>query len=424
MLKRLMAIGFILVCTAAAWFVLAGVIWQRTNDLSGDNSKLRSAVEQNWGTVQNQAAPFTSVDIDKVVTQEVEENGKKIARAVKTTEQVTAAPLKTRAKVNLSLEHRQKGLNWYSTYKVDFEGSYRMRNPMEKEALVNFNVQLPATEASYDNLLIFVNGQSVPFKNSGVYLTVSQMAKANEEFDLRFMYRSQGLDRWAYMFSNDNTVGQVRDFELTMTTNFKDIDFPEKSLSATRKTETGKGWNLEWKYVNLLSGYNVALGMPEHLQPGELVGRISMFAPVSLLFFFFIMFIITVMRNIPLHPMHYFFMATSFFAFHLLMAYLVDHIDIHLAFVISAVVSVFLVVSYLRIVVGTKFAFVEAAVSQLIYLVGFSYAFFFKGATALTVTIGAIITLFVVMQLTARVDWNDFFGKKQLPGNPLGSPQA
>jgi len=42
----------------------------------------------------------------------------------------------------------------------------------------------------------------------------------------------------------------------------------------------------------------------------------------------------------------------------------------------------------------------------LIYLVGFSYAFFFQGFTGLAITIGAIVTLFVVMQMTARIDWN------------------
>jgi len=56
---------------------------------------------------------------------------------------------------------------------------------------------------------------------------------------------------------------------------------------------------------------------------------------VSLFFFFFLMFIITTLRNIDLHPMNYFFLAAAFFAFHLLLAYLVDHISIHAAMVIA-----------------------------------------------------------------------------------------
>jgi inner membrane protein involved in colicin E2 resistance len=113
-----------------------------------------------------------------------------------------------------------------------------------------------------------------------------------------------------------------------------------------------------------------------------------------------------------LHPMNYFFLACAFFAFHLLLAYLVDHISIHSAFVICSFVSLTLVISYLRLVVGMRFAAVEAGLAQLIYLVLFSYAFFFKGFSGLAVTIGSIITLFVVMQLTGRIRWSEKFADR------------
>jgi inner membrane protein involved in colicin E2 resistance len=216
-------------------------------------------------------------------------------------------------------------------------------------------------------------------------------------------YRSQGLDTWRYSLGEN--VTQVRDFVLEMTTDFRDVDFPQGTMSPTEKQQTKNGWDLSWKYRNLVTGSKIGMVMPEKLQPGPLAGRISYFAPVSLVFFFFLIFVISTLKKIELHPMHYFFLATSFFAFHLLLAYLVDHISIHLAFVICSAVSIFLVVSYLRIVVGPRFAFVEAALAQLVYLVGFSYAFFFKGFTGLAITIGAILSLFLVMQLTARVDW-------------------
>jgi inner membrane protein involved in colicin E2 resistance len=152
--------------------------------------------------------------------------------------------------------------------------------------------------------------------------------------------------------------------------------------------------------------------LPQKLQPGPLAGQISYFAPVSLFFFFFLMFIITTLRGIELHPMNYFFLACAFFAFHLMLAYLVDHISIHLAFIVCSLVSIGLVVSYLRLVVGIRFAAVEAGLAQLVYLVLFSYAFFFKGFTGLSITIGSVLTLFVVMQMTGRIRWSEKFGAK------------
>ncbi len=36
----------------------------------------------------------------------------------------------------------------------------------------------------------------------------------------------------------------------------------------------------------------------------------------------------------------------------------------------------------------------------------FSYTFFWEGFTGLAITIGAILTLFVMMQYTGRVQWD------------------
>jgi inner membrane protein involved in colicin E2 resistance len=237
---------------------------------------------------------------------------------------------------------------------------------------------------------------------------------AGQTATLRVGYRSQGLNEWRYSFGT-NDVTQVQNFTLNMKTNFKDIDFPDNTISPSTKHETTKGWELTWSYKNLLSGYQIAMVMPEKLQPGPLAGKISFFAPVSLFFFFFIMFIITTMRGIELHPMNYFFLAAAFFSFHLLLAYLVDHTSIHTAFAISSVVSVFLVVSYLRLVIGMRFASREAAVAQFVYLVLFSYAFFLKGFTGLAITIGSVVTLFIVMQVTGRIRWADRFAVKATP---------
>ena len=122
------------------------------------------------------------------------------------------------------------------------------------------------------------------------------------------------------------------------------------------------------------------------------------------------MLIISTIRNIEMRAMNYFFPAAAFFSFHLLLAHLVDHISIHAAFIVASIASVFLVVSYLRLVAGLRFAAVEAGGAQFLYLILFSYVFFFKGFTGLAVTIGSVVTLFAFMQLTGRIRWAEKFG--------------
>ena len=105
------------------------------------------------------------------------------------------------------------------------------------------------------------------------------------------------------------------------------------------------------------------------------------------------------------HPINHFFLAAAFFSFHLLFGYTADRLPVEQAFALASVVSVLLVVSYLRLVVGPRFALVEAGLAQLLYLVGFSLAHFWEGFTGLTVTVLGILTLFALMQLTGRIRW-------------------
>jgi inner membrane protein involved in colicin E2 resistance len=218
------------------------------------------------------------------------------------------------------------------------------------------------------------------------------------------------MDDWEYAFA-DTGVAEISDFELALRTDFVNVDYPAGSMSPTLKQPAPNGWQLTWQFKDLVTGQHVALDLPNPLNPGPMAARLTAFAPVSLLFFLVVMVIIGVLSDRNLHPMNYAFLSAAFFAFHLLLAYLVDHISIHAAFFISSIVSVFLVVSYLRVVAGARFAFAQAGLAQFVFLVLFSYAFFFEGYTGLTVTIGGIVTLFILMQATARVDWGAVFAR-------------
>ncbi len=407
MTKRIAGILFIFFCTAVAWGILGATILARTYDT---DSRLRGRVASSWGAPHEQRPPAATYD--KIVSTTVRDATGNTT-TVRTVQERVATPLpleRSRVSVKLDLEHRQKGLLWYSTYKVDFAGAYTFRNPTDEAQEVTFRFAYPAEQTIYDDLAVTLDDKPLATQNEKTALVATAPLAAGQAATLKVSYLSQGLDTWKYNFGDD--VAQVRDFELLMATNFKDIDFPTNTVSPSEKRETPDGWEPAWRYQNLVSGYQIGMAMPEKLQPGPLAGRISFFAPVSLLFFFFLLFLITTLRNIDVHPMNYFFLACAFFSFHLLLAYLVDHISIHAAFVVSSAVSIFLVVSYLRLVVGMRFALLEAGLIQFVYLVLFSYTFFLEGYTGLSITIGSILTLFVVMQMTGRVRWSEKFAAK------------
>jgi inner membrane protein involved in colicin E2 resistance len=402
MLKRIAAITFIFLCTTFAWAVLGSTIYYRS---SVPAEALRDSVSNTWGVPQEQKPPTASFTERVERMEKVTEDGKPVERLTQVDVTVPLPLESSKIDVDLQLEHRQKGLLWFSTYTVAFQGMYRFRNTTGRPQLINFGFPYPASQATYDGVVFTING--VPALGPAESVFGSKQMAPDETVEIAVGYRSQGLDRWTYNFQGQ--PAHIRDFDLNMTTNFAAIDFPENTLSPVKREETPEGWKLNWNYSNLVTSYAIAMEMPHRLQPGPLAGQISYFAPVSLFFFFFLMFIITTVRNIDLHPMNYFFLAAAFFAFHLLLAYLVDHVSVHASFVICSLVSIFLVVSYLRLVVNMRFALIEAAGTQFVYLVLFSYAFFFQGFTGLAITVGAIITLYVVMQLTGRVNWGEKF---------------
>ncbi|MFC1743985.1 inner membrane CreD family protein [Candidatus Riflebacteria bacterium] len=406
MLRRITPIIFIFFSTLFFWWVLSGNVEFRSDT---QDRKLKMAVGQLWGTAQHQQAPKMLWHYkEKVEVQRKDKDGRFITKIEERTFRKSISLSKSDIKVNLELNHRKKGLLWYATYRVNFSAAYVIENTSDKLRQMSVNFEFPNKNGVYDDFLLKM-GQEKVADLKIEYGTLSHFFKLQpgEKETVEFSYTSQGMDEWWYGFGTNVTL--VKDFSLKMQTNFSDIDFPQNSISPGKKEKTAKGWNLSWQYKNLLSGVQIGMSMPKKLNPGPWVSRVTFYAPVSLFLFFFLLFVLTTIRKIKIHPMNYFFLAASFFSFHLLLAYLVDHISVYLAIVLCSIVSLFLVISYMRLLVNARFAFLETGISQFVYLVLFSCTFFFEKYTGLAVTILCIVTLFIIMQITAKVDWEESF---------------
>ena len=170
MLVRLSAIVFILIATSVAWIILGATIGYRT-DQSDD--KLRLGVNSIWGSPEEQTPPVASyqqVNLEKV---ETETDGHKTTRT-NTRRETVQIPLEaSRINVALNLDHRQKGLLWYSTYVVDFAADYAFQNPSPDVHTVSYWLKLPAEHAIYDGLTMAVNGRSLPTATDHQGMSVS-----------------------------------------------------------------------------------------------------------------------------------------------------------------------------------------------------------------------------------------------------------
>jgi len=402
-IKNIIAIGIVYLMAVFGWMVLGNTIDVRTGSQDG---KLRQSVGELWGTPLEQWAPKASLEAEHLAPPA--NPGAVTTAKAPDAESINVALVRSDINVGLDLDQRQKGLLWYSMFKARVAANYIFENIEEKRGTLVVSFAFPTSDGIYDEFKFEIDGKPIPFNRVNKDLVAARVhCEPKSRHQLSVNYSSQGLDRFVYRLGDG--ISEVKDFSLVVNTNFGGYDHPANTLAPSQKEQVGSGWKLAWNYSDLISGNGIGIEMPKKINPGPMAARISYFAPVSLGFFFFLIFIISMMRGIRIHPMNYFFLAASFFAFHLLLAYLVDHISIHTAVFICSIVSMTLVLSYMRIVVGARFAFVETAMAQFVYLIGFSYAFFFEGFTGLAVTIGAIITLFVVMQTTARINWSERF---------------
>jgi len=396
-LKRLIAIAVIFIGASIAWMILGGTLLTRTDD--SDRSQQAKLTAQ-WGSSQTQTPPQISARIETDVYD-------KSTKAVQQTFQDVPVTLRSsRIAVDIALQQRQKGLLWYNLYSVDFASHYTIRNDTSSRQLA-LHFPFPSAQGTYTDFVCSIGGRPVASATAASQGKAAFVLEPGQQTTIDISYKSSGMESWNYRFGDG--VQPVNDLDLTMTTDFSAIDFPAQTMLPSSEERVGDGWKLHWNYGTIVTGNGIGVTIPYPLQPGPLAQRITFWAPVALLFYIFVMLVITTLRNIDLHPVNYFFLASSFFAFHLLFAYLVDRLPLAAAFIICSLVSMGLTISYLRLVVGLRFAAVESGLAQLVYLILFSFALFNEGWSGLSITIGVIATLFVVMQVTGRIRWSERF---------------
>src|SRR5260370_32213448 len=256
MLKRIAAIIAIFGCTGVAWAILGSTIFYRTYNAE---SGLSGRVASTWGAPQGQASPAIAREWKEEKTVEVEEKGKKTTR---TESYLRSDPVKidaSRVAATLHIDYRQKGLLWFSTYKVDFDGAYTFQNPTLREEDFLIQLPFPAQQAVYDNVQLLLADKPLPVTFSGSQAVARTRLAAGAKSVLHAAYRSQGLDSWRYTFSRANAarstgrenadeagqvIAQARAYRLQGETVFSSVVLPDNKLLPYEDMLDSNGWHV------------------------------------------------------------------------------------------------------------------------------------------------------------------------------------
>lgn len=423
--QKIAALLVIFIGTSIAWMILGSTNWVRTNDSS---SSLKSSMQSMYGDELVINAPTLykralkskdeivfkedySEDYDKyeddikhISTREAKDGDVYVERYAR----LESSDIK----IDVKLDRRKKGYLWFPTFKSHLKATYKF--VIEKFVPTDvyyISTMFGSSDNIYTNVKISVNGKEMD--DFLKLLTESELLVSpdeNGELVLQVEYDATGMEELQYkLASRYKELTQVNNFSLSITTDFEDYDFPRTMLSPTTKESVGEGAKLVWAFSNTITGKDIGLVIPNKLNPGHITSRVSFFAPISLLFFFIVLLMIGAVTKQEIHAMHFFFLSLSFFSFHLMFSYFSDQMNIYLSFAISSLVSLALTVSYVMHFLSKKMAFLVIPLTQIVYLFVFSFSFFFDGITGLIVTICAVTTLFILMQLTAKQNWHKVF---------------
>ncbi len=388
----------IVACTAVAWLVLGSALSRRTAD---STTAMRAEVSGVWGPPVTQKHPEAWFDTPNAP------GGR--ARVL---------PTSSKVMIDLTSDPKRRGLLWHRTYDAKFSGDYVFTNPTKIPQTFYISFPLPQGTSGLHGFRCQLGGnaedpQGAP-ASSGI-VTRAILLPASGSVTLSAAYATRGTDTWDYAFPDNR---RITGFVLAMRTNFAEINFPVGTGSPSRRSGDARGFRLEWDYPDVLAAPAIGMDMPKQLNAGPVAARIAFFAPVSLLFFVTVLLLIGGMKGAPLHPMHVFFVSAGFFAFHLLFAYLVDLLPMPAGFALAAATSVLLVCGYLHAVGGKQLLRI-ALPAQVVYLVVFSASFFIDGLTGITLSVLGVLTLALLMMLTARVDWKKQFDRKATRGGTV-----
>ena len=246
--RHLLAIVAVFGLASLGWIILGGVTSSRTSE---QRKALDGRAADLWGSSQTQQAPSFELRWSEVVSkteQITDEQGRTKTHATSESSLRTQSvdPVRTRIDVDLHLDQRRKGLLWFPLYDVKFRGAWTYRHLGDAPRDLSLAFALPDKSGIYDDFKFVVDGvdlapQLRP-KDGMVATTVP--VKPGQTVLLEVGYRSRGMQEWMYRPSAD--VGQLEDFDLNMTTDFIDIDFPKLTMSPSQQSadwQKGTSWN-------------------------------------------------------------------------------------------------------------------------------------------------------------------------------------
>lgn len=219
-LMNYMLLAFLAIGLSAVAVLIGMRTEQRGNSRYSQNL---NEVRQIWGGSITQAPPAISYQQLSSIERHHWQTGKpyEVKKLVRKDIKIWQADIK--AKIDRDI--RKKGLQVYNGYRLNFTGTYRIKNLLGKKKEIFFHLPLPTGGNNINDAVIKVNGRGYHGDlRVADGLDWSGVLDPGKTRTITVTYRCQGLNNFRYTLNKE--VREIPKFALSI-----DTDFPEKVIN-------------------------------------------------------------------------------------------------------------------------------------------------------------------------------------------------
>jgi inner membrane protein len=422
---RIISIGFLILILLIPAFMVRDLIDERRYRSEEANMEVSST----WGNSQTLNGPIVSVPYRKAYINDKKEVYTQIEYA---------HFLPSEIKVNgfVKPERRHRSIYDVVVYTADltvdgtFE-SFSFKDWKIEEADILWDkafisIGISDMRGITDNIMLKWNEEEYPF-NPGIESSDILASGISTLIDLTGN-RSQGTKKFSFHLGIRGSrdiyfVPLGRQNLIELRSDWGDPKFHGAFLPESHNI-TEKDFIANWKVLHLNRNYpqqwtgnqfnvtdsefGVSLIIPvDHYQKST---RSAKYAIMIIAFTFLVFFFVEVLNKTRIHPIQYLLVGLALIIFYTLLLALSEHISFNLAYLISSLATISLVVFYANSIFK-KLSLSLFTALTLIVLYGFIFVILQLQDYALLMgSIGLFIVMAVIMYLSRKIDWYNFKG--------------
>lgn len=385
-------------------------------------------VSSKWAEEQTISGPFISIPYYRFA-KEISPKDSSV-KIVQIKDYIHILPSQLKISGNINPEKRHRGIYEIVVYnsKLEITGTF---NDLNIEALdiqpqnilfdkAEFVVGINDLRGIEQQVTLNWNNEKISFNpgvssNDVVSSGINALLKVNPKDSSTYNF-SLSLDLKGSQLLYFTPVGKVTDIKLAS-------EWPNPSFNGAflpdNREVTEKGFTANWNVLHLNRNFPQIWTSNKHLISESSFGidlllpvdnyqksyRSIRYAILFIIFTFIVFFFIEVLNKVFIHPIQYILVGVALIVFYTLLLSISEHLNYNLAFMVSALATLFLIAGYVRAILkSVKLTMLITGILMVLY--SFIFVIIQLQDYALLIgSIGVFIILGLVMYFSRKIDW-------------------